>query len=100
MTWSRASLPYPHPLLDLVYHHVPDVVFGDVPVVDDHHVADHPPVGINPEWLALVTVDIRLSEAAYGMGGPLLLPRRERKVERIDEVALVYGLELDQWIPP
>ena len=47
---------------------MPDVVFRDVVIINDHDIADHGVLVINAEGLALIAVNIRLREAADGVG--------------------------------
>ena len=50
-----------------VLMYVPDVVFRDVVIINDHDIADHDVLVINAEGLALIAVDIRLRQAADGV---------------------------------
>ena len=52
------------PLARDIDHHVPYIVFRDIIIVDDHHIADHRVIFIDTEGLALLPVNIRLGEAA------------------------------------
>ena len=60
-------------LLGGVNHHVPNVVFRYVWVVNHHDVSHHPRVSVNAERLALIAVDIRLRKAANRVGDVLRL---------------------------
>ena len=55
----------PASLHRLVDHHVPDIVFRNIIVIDHHDIADHLPFRIDPEGLTLVPVHIRLRKAPY-----------------------------------
>ena len=82
-------------LLGGVNHHVPNVVFRHVVVVNHHDVSHHPRVSVNAERLALIAVDIRLRKAANRVGDVLRLVIAELQMECIQKVAFVNGLERD-----
>ena len=80
----------PVPLLRAVDHHMPDIILGNVAVIDHQHIADHLPAREDPKGLALLPVDIGLRKAPYGVGDKHLLPRREGESERVKEIILCY----------
>ena len=70
---------------------MPDVVGFLVVVVYYHDVTCHGIAGVHSEGLALITVNIGLSQAAYGVGYEFILPVSKLKIEAVDKVGFVYG---------
>ena len=75
-----------------VNHHMPDIVFGDVIIINNHHVSHNFFIRIYPEGTALLTVNICLGKTADGMRNIGLLPLAQLQVEHIQKIAFIYRL--------
>lgn len=83
-------------LLGGVNHHVPNVVFRHVVVVNHHDVSHHPRISVNAERLALRAVNIRLRQTANRVGNESGLLIAQRQGKRVEKVAFINGLECNQ----
>ena len=89
-TALQRGRPISQPLPVLVDHHVPDVILGQIIVIDDHHIADHLLVTEDPEGRALVIIHVGLRKAPDRMlhesllSLPQLQPECEEKIGFID----------------
>ena len=72
---------------------MPDVVFGNIVIVDYHDIANARVVGIDAEGLALRPVHIGLGKAADGVGYIGLLPFTQLQAEGVQEVGFINGLQ-------
>ena len=52
---------------------MPDVIFRNVIIIDDHHITDHGFIVVYTKWLTLIAVNIGLGKRAYRVGNKLFL---------------------------
>ena len=90
----------PLPLHGFVDHHVPDIVLGDIVIIDDHDISDHLSISIDAERLALVPVNICLRKAAYRVRNIFILSLRKPEVKSVQKIIFCDCLQFCQTFSP
>ena len=76
------------------------IIFRDIVVVYHHDISNHGVIFIDPEWLALIPVNISLRQTADRMGNKLFLPRCKLQLKCVNKVIFCDFSEIDHKFPP
>lgn len=78
-------------LISFVNHHVPNIIFRDIIVINHHDIADHFFIIADAKWLALISIYISLCQTSDWMRNKFLLTLSQLQVKCLNKIILSYG---------